>query len=426
MALSLDSLYRPFNEFFSQQFPPSGGAPVIFRFAEFARTFTDSDFLNPLHPEQGPRPEIAHELLCTTVDCVPYLDPEGHTVSFLTGARLSDLYHDEIVDPAIPFVPTNVTDDAEKQARIDAFITAKADAIKLWKDSDFASLLEGSSVKIRAANAEPGKWWDKTDANVWKNKSFQVKGATTVPGQPAPPTNKLLRMKVSDNVLQSVIQAQVVSQAAPQLSPAVGRPTVMLSRPAMLMAQPVFTAALANNTTRLESIRTTPAVRREVMFDPSLTTIDMHNEVAPKIAVFPFRQRQELIELLATEAPRQPVVTNDVTISFDYCAVNITRSWLHRALIYNPSWCIPGQGKGKLSANDRHGLPVLPVGFVAFKNLSIQAPWTPEDITNLEQAEQFGPFNFDSKVVNGAITHTGIQIVGWILQTVPDLPPNAT
>ncbi len=65
------------------------------------------------------------------------------------------------------------------------------------------------------------------------------------------------------------------------------------------------------------------------------------------------------------------------------------------------------------------------MGFVAVKGLSIQAPWTPDDIANLEQSVQFGPFNFDSKVVNGAIGHDGIQIVGWMLQALPDLPPNA-
>ena len=105
--------------------------------------------------------------------------------------------------------------------------------------------------------------------------------------------------------------------------------------------------------------------------------------------------------------------------------VTITRSWLFEPFLNNLSWRIPGQGKGQLSANNGHGLPALPVGFIAVKNLSIQAPWTPEDITNLMRSVQFGPFNFDSKVVNGAISHKGLQIIGWQLQRLPQLPPNA-
>jgi len=132
----------------------------------------------------------------------------------------------------------------------------------------------------------------------------------------------------------------------------------------------------------------------------------------------------EIQSVLAANAATRPVVTSDVTISFYYCVVNVARPWIHNGFINNPSWRIPGQSKGKLSANDGHGMPALPVGFVAVKGLSIKSPWTPEDITNLEQSVQFGPFNFDSKVVNGAITHEGIQIVGWMLQKLPDLPPN--
>ena len=64
-------------------------------------------------------------------------------------------------------------------------------------------------------------------------------------------------------------------------------------------------------------------------------------------------------------------------------------------------------------------------GYVAVKSLNIQAPWTLEDVTNLELSEQFGPFSFDSKVDNGGVGYEGIQIVGWILQDMPDLPPNA-
>jgi hypothetical protein len=424
MALSLDSIYRPFNEFFSHKFAAGAGAPVTFRFARLPRAFVDSDFLTPLHPEWGPLPTIAQELLSTVVDGVTRLDADSRTV-WMSTSRISELYNDEILGPAIPFVPDDVTDDTEKQTRIEAFNKAKADAIRRWENIKALSQLEGAGVEFRPSTATPGKWWDRTDAGVWTRQSFQVKGAATLPGHPTPPPDRLLRMKVDDNALRPVLQSHVVAPAPPQPSPAPVHPQVMLSRSTLVMARPVFTAALTNDAARAASLRATPAIRREVMLDRPLTAVAMHNEVTPKIATLPFRQRVEIESLLATNAPMQPVVTSDVTISFDYCVVNVIRPWLHEAFLNNPSWRIPGLGKGQLSANDGHGLPALPVGFVAVKNLSIQAPWTPDDITNLEQSVQFGPFNFDSKVINGAVAHDGLQIIGWMLQDLPDLPPNA-
>ncbi len=424
MALSLDTIYRPFNEFFSNKFAAGEGARVTFRFAHLPRVFNDSDFLAPLHPEWGPSPAIAQELLSTAVDGVPHLDDDGRTV-WLNTARLSDLYHDEIVGPAIPFVPAEVTAETDKQARIDAFTTAKADAIGRWEKIKAVSLIEGAGVEFRPSTAAPEKWWDKNDSGVWIHQSFQVKGAASVPGQTPHPVDKLLRMKIDDTVFRSVLQSHVQMQASLPSTSAGGRPQVMLNRPILMKAQPAFSAALAADAAGAGSPRlVTPALRRAIMLEQPPSTGAMLKEAPPKMSAFPFRQRLEIQAELATNAPTQSVVTSDVTISFDYCIVTVSRPWLHEAFLHNLSWRIPGQGKGQLSANDGHGLPALPVGFVIVKNLSIQAPWTPEDIANLEQSVQFGPFNFDSKVVNGAITHEGLQIVGWLLQDLPDLPPN--
>lgn len=222
-------------------------------------------------------------------------------------------------------------------------------------------------------------------------------------------------MKVDDNALRAVLQSHVATPAPVQPSPSAptpSKPALTLSRPTLMMARPIFTAALASDAARVGARRAIP--------------LSIHDDVAPRISSLPFRQRLEIQTLLASNAQTQPVVTNDVTIGFDYCVVNVTRPWFYDAFINNQSWWIPGQRKGQLSANDGHGLPTLPVGFVAVKALSITAPWTPEDITNLGQSVQFGPFGFDSKLVNGAITHEGIQIVGWMLQKLPDLPPNGS
>ena len=120
------------------------------------------------------------------------------------------------------------------------------------------------------------------------------------------------------------------------------------------------------------------------------------------------------------------VAASAAEISFDYCIVDIGRPWYHAAFIDDGFWRVPGQAKGALSANDGHGQPALPVACVAICRLRIRADWTPEDIGNLEQSAQFGPFNIDSTVKDGAIGHEGVQIIGWLLQDMPLLPPQGS
>ena len=236
--LSLDSIYRPFNEFFSHKFATGAGSLVTFRFASLPQAFVDSHFLPPLHPEWGPSQAVAQEVLSTVIDGVPRLNADGHTV-WMSTARLSELYHDEIVGPAIPFIPPDVTDDTEKQARIEAFITAKADALGLWEKIKAVSLLEGTGVEFRPSTATPGTWWDRKDVGVWTHQSFEVKGAVASPGQPAPPSNQLLRMKVDDITFRSAYQTHMMVAAPLQSSSAQASRAVMYShaRPDILQQE---------------------------------------------------------------------------------------------------------------------------------------------------------------------------------------------
>jgi hypothetical protein len=400
MALSLDSIYKPLNDFFLQKFGDDNDASVAFRFAHLPRLFYDEDFLLM----QQPSPVLANELFSMVVDAVPRLDDDGRTVWLSITSRLSDLYSDEILGPAIPFVPTDVTDEIEKQARIDAFNSAKAKALELLTTIRTASLQDGA-VQFHPSTAHPERWWDKSDAS-WTPISFPVKGAVTSPGQPAQPSNQLLQMKVSDAVAAAVVASYTATPVPPP--------------------PPVAQVAAA-----------APSLRTRATFFPREsngraadhcrdgTAFSTHPErKSSDLRYWALKQRQEILSDLAAKAKTQPVTTNDVTISFDYCVVDVTRDWLPMAFIDNRSWRIPGQARSQLSANDGHGLPALPVGFVAVKALKIQAPWTDDDKANLEQSVQFGPFRFDSQVVDGAIGHEGIQIIGWMLQPLPDLPPN--
>ena len=431
MSLSLDAIFRPFNEFFVNKFSSGGGCAVKFRFAHVPQTVFDSDFLVVGHLDWGPYEPLARELFSTVVDGVTMLDTNGQQV--WVGPRLiSELYRDEILGPALPFVPAGVTDAASKTALVDTFNKVKADALRAFApggSGESASLQNGLTTQSSPSIPTPQMWWNKNDPSMWTSQSFQITGAVTPPGQPPPPSAGILQLKIDEVRMRTILEShlQVVPSAVappevapPQPTPVLVRPGSVMSRSTLLVARPMFRSILGADVAATHPVAaTTPAI------DPARSVV-LHTSLIEKTSMLPFNRRNEIESMIAHYTPTQTVVTNNVTISFDFCVVNVARTWLHNALLDSRSWFVPGQPKGRLSANDGHGLPVLPVGFVAVKSLRIQAPWTPEDISNLEQSVQFGPFNFDSRVVDGAITHDGIQIVGWMLQDLPDLPPNAS
>jgi hypothetical protein len=410
MSISLDAIYQPLNQFFLQKFGQGDAASIFFRFSESPIGIYDSDFVVPSHPEWGSSPALAAEQFSYLVDKITRLDPSGHGV-WLDPLKISDLYHDEILGPAIPFIPADADPDA-KQARIEAFGQIKADADSRWSNCKAESVIPGGA-EYRPSRATPQNWWNKSDPGVWTPQQFQIKGASSA--TPEQPSGQLLRMKISDSAIQTILQGQRIQVRPPTAPPgAVVHPTgapqgTPLSHPIAAMASP-------------QMIAPKPAAGQPVTIRPELTTA-MHTNLMAQAFAIPASQRMVLQSAIIQHAPTQSVAVTDVKISFDYCLVAAERAWIHTAFLNSKLWFIPGQQKGSLSANDGHGVPALPTGFVVLKNLLISAPWTPDDITHLEQSIQFGPFLIDSTVTNGAIGHAGLQVVGWILQKMPDLPP---
>jgi hypothetical protein len=538
MALSLDSIYQPLNEFFLKKFGAGEEAPAIFRFSKIPTSFSDSDFLVPDHPDWGPYEPLARELMSWRVDGLPMLDGDGRCVSM--GPRLiSELYRDEILAPALP--QAFAAGDVGEQEIVDSFNKLKADALVPFApggSGESASVLSGLKTQSSPSIAAPKMWWNKNDPGAWTHQTFQIEGAAPgpqstvvsqgesvlrgtwlfsfdsgaetngagadiwweqqtqvqralvprgaaaivnlglrnfdsmafdelqsksygsapIPGNadasnqlvagdvfavrtqggnfakvqvleygynlrlrwvtygPATPgirlgtSDRILRMKIDDARMRKLIEPHV--EAAPAPSPS--HSAIYLSQPATTMARPMFAAALSAGGKPLQAAALAAAPAPNVR---------IHSYIATQMAALPVRQRTEMQYAILQYAPTQTIGTTNITIDFDYCVVDVARPWLHNAFLDCNSWYIPGQPKGKLSANDGHGMPAIPVGFVAIKNLQIRAPWTPEDISNLGQSVQFGPFGINSKVVDGAIGHEGIQIVGWLLQELSNLPP---
>jgi hypothetical protein len=136
------------------------------------------------------------------------------------------------------------------------------------------------------------------------------------------------------------------------------------------------------------------------------------------------------MEKLVSYTSSQSVSSNNLTVTFKYCLVNADRPWLNQAYLATKGWSVPGYTAGGFStgtADNNNGVfPALPIACLVIKNLQITADWTQEDITAAQQSAAFGPFSLVGRSIDqttNTLICDGMQIIGWICQIMPLLPP---
>jgi hypothetical protein len=422
MALSLDSIYAPLNDFFLKRFQADGNSPVLFRFDKLGSMISNQDFMDPNHPELGYSPGVAIEKFSDLVNHVPVANPDGLNI-FLSQAAIDDMYFFRLVSPAVALVPEGA-DTATTDSVVNSFNAIKADAQKLWANIR-AESSSGLMLEYKPSMATPVNWYDVTKNELWTDQSFTV-SEPAAPTVPAPQYN-LWRLKLSDTAMQDVLQANEARMSAPvfrklsavqpRLDTPVLAPRMVQRTMAAGLGQPISRAAFT--TVNL----TTPTVIAGVAAAPP--SFALHANYVQQVSTLSVADRLAIGQIVVNSAPVQPAKTNSITVYFSYCIVNIRRPWFMDTFMSDKSWFIPSAKKGDLTSGAGDGtLPLMPVGFVAIKNLSIQADWPAEDLASANSATDFGPFKVDSAIVDSKLSHQGIQIVGWLLQKMPDLPPN--
>jgi hypothetical protein len=138
-------------------------------------------------------------------------------------------------------------------------------------------------------------------------------------------------------------------------------------------------------------------------------------------------------------APPRPVTATKLGATFRYRRVSIRRPWLDSTLLHFPGWSIGGLTAGAISngkADHNPGmLPMLPVAFIAVKDVSISGSWSDADKAAADAAlsgnsvASFGPFAL-TRGSSGAASFDGstlkvpgIQVFAWICEVLPVLPP---
>jgi hypothetical protein len=454
MALSLNQIFKPLNDFFINLYSSSADSGVMFRFDKFGSVISDKDFIDPNHPELGYSANLAEEKFADLVNHVPTDAGDGMSIIFRQDA-VDTSYFYRLLSPSQPCVSG---DNPSNQDVINAFSTLKAGALKQWNNLTLESS-SGLQLEFKPSLAGPSDWYNKDSPDVWTHQQFTISSPAPTPAPtPAPDipqiplSDDIWRMKLSDQAIRRVVlpdsirtstpvmKAMTLSLAqdqvdeAPALTAAlrpevVLRPEVALHRDfTMAVASPALNAASPLASASVHVGAATMLLSDSEQLHPLETVAPsfmIHNSIRSQISMMPVSERFQLAQVIGTSAPTQPAATDSITVSFSYSLVKIKRPWLIDAFVSDASWYIPSTPKGAISAGTVGSpIPLSTIAFVTVKDLVINANWPAADVANSAEATDFGPFKVDGGIAAGNLSHPGVQVIGWLVQTMPSLPPN--
>jgi hypothetical protein len=417
MALSHDGLYKPINDFILKTFQSQADSHVVFRFDRFGSVLSDDDFIDESHPDQGYLATLAREKFSDLVNRAP-LD-EGDGINVVLGPTAIDsLYFSRLLSPAQALIPADA-DASSKQALIEGFTATKAAALRLWEQIT-AESMTGLVLDYKPSLATPEDWYDMASTESWTQHVVSVKeagGPSVQPNQPA--AEGLWRLRLSDAAVQHALELHDAKEDATPSTPMI---TNRIVQNRMRLARAAIGPQTVANRGQI------PGVHHAPVFSPGAVrgvaaSAGRHDLRLAHLQKLNMRQRVAVAQVLGTVAPTAPVTTTELTVSFDYCLVSIRRPWLADFFINSGPWYVPNVAMGQVTSSEVGGLPLLPVGFVAVRKLDITGNWAPGDLQAASEATSLGPFKVSGGIVAGHVKHLGLQIIGWLLEKLPALPP---
>lgn len=402
------------RDYFIATFGMNEAGPLLFRFEKFGTTINERDFVDPDNPaDRG----LAQESFSDIVNRLAAEDAEEVSVVF--GSGLIDSEYKRLLGASLPF--TSEADPYREQIT-QALIELKANGEREW--ARYSTPRRGAIPDdYRASFANPSSWYDRNAAENWTKHSFEIKESTGPLNEDSPKA-KLWRFRLLDAELREALPSLANEHAAAfEL-----RRDVMRRRPMVAFARRLGTGG--------QTTHPDPAVAAGRMAVPIPMRAAVRPALAPdlrpasevlraKLPKLNLKDRLDVVRYIRENAASQPSLTKRLTIQFEYCGVNIRRPWLVDGLLKSKTWFIPGSAAGEEN-NAKAGinLSFLPVQFVAIRNLSIEGDWSEQDMTASKSATNFGPFEVNQEISAGRLYRDGIQIIGWILERMPKLPPN--
>jgi hypothetical protein len=252
---------------------------------------------------------------------------------------------------------------------------------------------------------------------------------TTVPPRPvsAPPAQVL----AAHPVLYRPLVTNAIAARTALVTPASAQASRSLASPA---AHPMLVAAMPGTAVHFQEPVVAVAARTGVP-----TAIATH---APPVATVPPPRvstpiviRSDVMALhvqeLGQQSTPQTVTSKNFKLSFDYCLVEAKREWMSGGFLTARNWYVPHTKAGEIASGTGAGggsFEVLPVAAIIVQNLVIEADWSHDDTVTLQSSVNFGPFSLVGRTIdqaNNTLSCPGMQIVAWVFEPMPRLPPNS-
>jgi hypothetical protein len=333
---------------------------------------------------------------------------------------------------------------------MEAFGAVKRDAQKAF-DSTLPGLTPGVG-EFHPAVPTPIDWPFPGAAAAWSSRRFEQ--SETVVVEPTP-TPSVLRPPVPqeiaprpwtwhvapDNLAHTIGSVEAVRNTVPPHQ-------VVLSAAQFakhpVAIHPMFAASMVTRAGQFAAAppRFAPAVaatahpvmasammaERMVMTKPNPATPQAHVVSATFV-------RSDVMMLhvaaLSQQSVPQAVTAKSLTLSFDYCLVRATRPWLSTGLLALRNWYVPHTKAGEFASGTGIGsgsFEVMPTAALVVKSLVIEADWSSEETAVLAKLAKFGPFSLVGRSIStekNSLRCDGMQIVGWVFEPMPCLPPSS-
>jgi hypothetical protein len=413
-----------------------------------------ADFKNQGMPDGSYDPNVATETFSALCNIAPTMNRLTFENS---GCEIDDLYQ-ILIASAIPdgTTPDNILSNP---------------IYKLFSDAqfEFANAARGSAdggvTNYYPCKATPSDWYNEASAQFWPSINI---GATQV--QPATQNSPFIKMggqKIIDkglfrvkpesnldsfkifkdnlinrrNIFENLLSLQNQSLQNANLKN-LSTPLISNSKLALSVTEKenklVALSALDNRViTNFKKINATTAFTSKsiprIPFEANLNSELITNNntfLPPKRETLGISKYITLNQLVSQELPSKAISkdTSGFNISFKYSRVNIDRQWLKFALLNLKNWYIIGTSSGQYSSGNldsNTGLfPLLPIAFIAIRDLKITADWSSQDLDTIQQSASIGPFDIQNNSINqNTIEVKGLQIIAWISKATPLLPP---
>lgn len=316
-----------------------------------------------------------------------------------TGRKLDNMLEELAFAPAMPASGLNA----------DIFGKIKGDALQMF-DPTLGSSILGKDARFHPTYPTPSNWYDPAATGIWHTYNSDASKTTVPPPGPKPPVP--VSFQGGWRVLPPKVTPVVDHQPLP-----VNR----FSLPPAHLATGVRTQHLAFAAPATGTFASAAMLRAPIA----------------EIVASPAQQRvalpeRELTAVVLSKTTPQPVTAAKITIGFDYCLVTAERDWLSDAFLASKGWYIPGMKAGDLSTgtvdNNTGLVPFVPIAMILVRNLNISGSWTAEDTAAISTAAAIGPFNLMDKTIDqrtSALSCPGVQLLAWLCQVQPLLPPES-